>query len=94
MPSGVGTTMTLTFSPSTITVKVGVNNTITWTNQDNAVHNVDFATVPSGSTVTAGTTSPNLKNGQTFTILLATPGTYTYVCDYHTWMKGTIVVVA
>jgi plastocyanin len=94
MPSGVGNNNQLTFSPATATVVVGVNNTIIWTNQDNAVHNVDFSSVPAGSTVTAGTTSPNLKIGQTFTITLTTPGTYTYVCDYHTWMKGTIVVVA
>jgi plastocyanin len=93
MPSGVGANMTATFSPATITVVVGVNNTIVWTNDDTAVHNVDFQTGPSGATLPS--TSVNVRNGQsTPAITLTVPGTYTYVCDYHAWMKGTIVVVA
>ncbi len=88
MPNGVGSNQQLNFSPVTITVVVGVNNTITWTNDDTVIHNVDFSTVPTGSTVAAGTTSPNMKNGQTYTITLTTPGTYTYACDYHAWMRG------
>ncbi len=96
MPSGVGNqALNLNFSPATVTVVVGVNNTITWTNDDTGVtHNVDFGTVPAGSTVPAGTTSPNMKGGATYTITLVTPGTYTYACDYHAWMRGTIIVKA
>jgi plastocyanin len=93
MPAGVGADMTATFSPATITVVVGVNNTIVWTNDDTAVHNVDFQTGPSGATLPS--TSVNVRNGQsTPAITLTVPGTYTYVCDYHNWMKATIVVVA
>jgi plastocyanin len=94
MPSGVGGNQQLNFSPVTATVIVGFNNTITFTNDDSAVHNVDFSTVPSGSTVPAGDTSPNLKQGQTWTITLTTPGTYTYACDFHAWMRATIIVKA
>jgi plastocyanin len=92
MPAGVGADMTANFAPASITVVVGVNNTIVWTNDDTAVHNVDFQSGPSGATLT---TSVNVRNGQsTPAITLTIPGTYTYVCDYHTWMKGTIIVVA
>jgi plastocyanin len=95
MPAGVGTPgTTLNFSPVKATVTVGINNTIIFTNLDTVTHNVDFMTVPAGSSVTAGTTSPNMKNGQTYTVTLTTPGTYTYVCDFHGWMTGTIVVLA
>jgi len=79
------------FSPSTLTVTSGTM--ITFTNQDTGVtHNIDFQSVPAGSTVTSGTTSPNLKGGNSYSVTLTTPGTYSYVCDYHSWMKGTITV--
>jgi plastocyanin len=95
IPAGAGGG--LNFTPATATVIIGVNNTIIFTNQDTGVtHNIDFQTVPTGSNVTAGYTSPNLKSpagaGQTWSVTLTTPGTYTYVCDYHNWMKGTITV--
>jgi len=97
--SGSGSTITIplgagsgaNFSPSTLTVTSGT--TITFTNQDTGVtHNIDFQSVPAGSTVTSGTTSPNLKGGNSYSVTLTTPGTYSYVCDYHSWMKGTITV--
>ena len=83
--------MSLNFSPANLTVSAGT--TIIFSDQDtSAVHNIDFQAVPSGSTVAQGTTSPNLKNGNSYNVTLTTPGTYTYVCDYHAWMKGTITV--
>jgi len=93
MPSGVGSNMQLNFAPPSITVVVGVNNTIVWTNNDTAVHNVDFQSGPTGATLPS--TSVNVSHGQsTPAITLTVPGTYTYVCDYHAWMKGTVIVVA
>ncbi len=89
IPSGAGNGAN--FSPSSLTVAPGT--TITFTNDDTGVtHNIDFTSVPGGSTVAPGTTSPNLKGGNSYSITLTTPGTYTYVCDYHNWMKGTITV--
>jgi plastocyanin len=94
MPQNVGADQSLNFQPSTITVVVGVNNTITFVDQDSqsgAPHNVTWVTVPSGATVS---NSPIIMTaGQTFTITLSTPGTYTYVCTFHSaWMKGTVIV--
>ena len=89
LPSDVGSNQQLDFSPPTLSVASGT--TITFTDQDNtAVHNVDFMTGPSGATLPA--ISANLKDGDTFQVTLTTPGTYTYVCDYHSWMKATITV--
>jgi len=77
------------FGPDTATVVVGVNNTITWTNDDVAAHTVTFTTVPSG----AGTSNSDIMgpNG-IFTQTLTVPGTYHYICSLHSWMKGTIIV--
>jgi plastocyanin len=34
-----------------------------------------------------------MQDGNTFTVTMTTPGTYTYICQYHSaWMKGTITV--
>lgn len=69
-----------TFNPNTITVKVG--DTVTWLNEDGAVHLIksnDFNSV-------------NLKNGDTFKFKFTKAGTYDYICGIHTYMKGKVVV--
>jgi plastocyanin len=88
IPLGAGSG--LNFSPSALTVSSGT--TITFVNQDTATHNVDFTSMPAGASIPGGTPSGNLKQGDTYTVTLTTPGTYTYVCDYHNWMQGTITV--
>jgi len=83
--SALNTTSTY-FSPSAITVVVGVNNTVVWTNNDSAEH-----------TVTATDNSFNsgyIEPGQTYTHTFMSPGTYTYYCTIHPWMKGTVIVMA
>lgn len=74
------------FSPQSITVVIGVNNTINWTNSD-----------PKGITHTV-TSNQGLfnsgdlaKNGQ-FTCTFVTPGTYYYRCIYHPLMVGAVFV--
>jgi nitrite reductase (NO-forming) len=81
--SAVNTTSVF-YSPPTITVVIGVNNTVTWTNNDQAPHTVtaDNLSFDSGA-INAGASWSN-----TFT----SPGTYTYHCSYHPWMKGTVIV--
>lgn len=92
MPNGVGVRSSLNFQPSTITVVIGVNNTISWTNKDSADHTVTFATVPSGVQRTS-ISNPDVGPGETFTITLTVAGTYQYHCSFHpAWMRGTIIV--
>ncbi len=78
------------FSPADITVIVGVNNTIQWTNQDSVAHTVYSSSVPAGAPPFH---SGVLSNGDTFRVTLNVTGTYDYYCSIHpTTMKGTIVV--
>jgi len=72
------------YSPPTLTVVIGVNNTVTWINNDNAPHTV---TANDGSFDSGG-----LNPGQSWTYTFTTPGTYAYHCSYHPWMTGTIIV--
>ncbi len=73
------------YAPNAITVVIGVNNTVIWSNDDSAPH-----------TVTADTSgifdSGNLNTSQTFTFEFTKPGTYPYHCTYHSWMHGTVNV--
>ena len=70
------------FNPKEVTVKVGT--TITWTNKDNAGHDVKAADGSWGS--------DTLTNGQTFSKVFDKEGTYAYVCTFHPKMTGTIIV--
>ena len=70
------------FSPASLTVAVG--DTITWTNGDDSPHTVTGAAFDSG----------NLEGGQTFSFTFQESGTFTYACQYHDEMVGTITVVA
>ncbi len=73
------------FSPSSITVMIGKNNTVMWTNDEpGSVH-----------TATASDNSFNshdLHQGDTFQYTFTVAGTYHYNCIYHSWMQGTIIV--
>jgi len=82
------------FSPATITLVMGVNNTVVWTNEDSAVHTV---TPSSGSAW--GTTGlcqgiVGLCQGETYQYTFPSTGTYQYQCLYHQGMKGTVIVKA
>jgi plastocyanin len=91
MPNGVGTIQNLNFQPPAITVVIGVNNTVVWTNQDTTSHTVLNATAPIGF----GSGTSLITNGQSFSFTFTTPGTYNYFCNIHpTWMKGTVTVKA
>jgi len=74
------------YSPQTIRVVIGVNNTVTWLNNDDAPHTV----VANDGSFNSG----NINAGQSWTHTFDTPGTYSYYCSYHPWMKGTIIVLA
>jgi plastocyanin len=92
MPSGVQFKHTLNFQPAHITVVVGKNNTISWTNQDSADHTVTFYSGPQGVQL-ASISDSDVGAGQTYTVTLSTPGTYEYHCSFHpAWMIGSIVV--
>jgi plastocyanin len=70
------------FDPGTVTIKVG--DTVTWTNQDAAVHTVAAAD--------QSWKSDNLSKGASFSRTFTAAGTFAYICGVHTSMKGTVVV--
>ena len=72
------------FSPQEITVVIGVNNTVLWTNGDTDVHTA----TDSNGRFDSGMLNP----GQTFQYTFNEPGTYDYDCSIHPWMVGVVIV--
>ncbi len=70
------------YSPATLTVKVG--DSVTWTNMDSAGHS---ATADDNSFDTG-----ILDYGKSGTVTFQKAGTYTYHCSIHPNMHGTIIV--
>jgi plastocyanin len=92
IPSGAGNaSQPNNFIPNTVSVIAGT--TIVFVNKDTSTHDIDFTSVPSGATISPNP-SPNTPQwtNNTFSVTLTVPGTYTYKCDYHSWMNGVIQV--
>jgi plastocyanin len=90
--SSLGASAAPGYKPSSVTVVIGVNNTVMWANNDTANHTVTPGNEPAGATwsVGSGDMAPKAVYSFTFTV----PGTYTYSCAYHNFMSGTVVVKA
>jgi len=72
------------FSPAMLTIKVGT--TVIWKNVSSAPHTI---TTDDGQTADSGTVGV----GATFRFTFKTAGTFSYHCNYHPYMRATIVVV-
>ena len=72
------------FSPKELKVKVGT--TVRWSNDDSNTHTVTSSTGP------AKFDSKDLKSGATFSFTFTKAGTYSYMCDIHNYMTGTVAV--
>ena len=94
-PSGYasGQTTTYGYSPDTVTVVIGKNNTVLWTNNDAAPHTVT-SDAGDPSSLDSGTSGPLTKQGGTYQFTFTVPGTYRYHCSFHSWMQGTVIVLA
>jgi plastocyanin len=73
------------FGPATLRVPTGA--TVTWTNSDATAH-----TTTSDKTDGETWDSANLATNTSYAVTFAKAGTYTYHCDIHNYMTGTIVV--
>lgn len=79
----------ITFSPQNVTVIIGVNNTVQWTNKDTAPH-----TVTSRPGDPTSFNSGSIAENGTFVYQFTQPGVYNYYCTFHPgWMHGTVTVV-
>jgi len=74
------------YSSRNITLVLGVNNTVTWINEDVVSHSVTSDT----GLFDSGVLGPKQEWSFTF----SAPGSYAYHCSLHPWMKGFITVVA
>lgn len=68
------------YSPATITVRAG--DTVTWTNHDEAQHDVVTTSGPSSFR------SPLLAKGQSWSYTFSAAGTYSYYCSLHPDMRA------
>lgn len=70
------------FSPASITIQAGT--TVTWNNASSA---------PEGHTVSgSGLESGTLHQGQSYSHSFGSPGTFSYICSIHPYMKGAVTV--
>lgn len=86
-PAGGGAAVQIVnfeFQPQKLTVKAGT--TVTWTNQDTAIHEIKD-TSPLATPV-----SQDLAQGATFSITYDQPGSYSYICGIHNYMTGSVDV--
>jgi plastocyanin len=69
--------------PATTTVKIG--STVKWNNKDVMAHTV---TSDDGTSFSSGSLNP----GATFSYVANTAGSFPYHCNFHSNMKGTLIV--
>ena len=70
-----------TFTPATVNIPVG--GSVVWTNNDKQQH-----TATSAGNFDAGAIQP----GSSVTVAFAKAGSFTYICSFHPFMTGTVVV--
>ncbi|MEK7152930.1 MAG: cupredoxin family copper-binding protein [Patescibacteria group bacterium] len=74
----------LAFTPASVKVKKGA--TVTWTNKDSTPHTI------TGVDSNKGPESGTLEAGDTYSFTFDEVGTFGYICDFHSSMKGEVTV--
>ena len=69
------------YKPETVTVAKGTK--VTWVNQDKAGHTATF---------TGGLDTDRLEKGDRKALTFDKPGRFPYVCAFHAFMTGVVVV--
>jgi plastocyanin len=87
IPNGVGTSQGLNYVPASVTVAKG--GSVVWKNNDPIPHTVTSTSWPSGA---QRFDSGNMNPNATYTVTFTVDGTFNYVCSYHPWMHGTVIV--
>ena len=81
---GTITIKNFAFTPATIQAKAG--QAVTVQNSDGTTHTF------TADDKSSGVDSGRIDGGKSATVTFAKPGTYTYHCDIHNYMMGTITV--
>ena len=74
------------FEPETVTVHEG--DTVEWKNVDNVAHTA----TADGQAQKPAFDSGSISTGAAWRYAAATKGTYNYICTFHTYMKGQLIV--
>jgi plastocyanin len=82
IPSGASTLTTTAYSPNPVTISTGT--TISWLNNDTTTH----TSTADGGQFSSGSIAPGARFNFTFT----STGQFTYHCQIHPGMVGTIIV--
>lgn len=96
MNAGITPGGNLGFSPTVVRVVIGVNNTVTWTDNDNSQDAQGYVpqhTISANNGTWGTAVSSPLNPGDNFTYTFTSPGTYPYHCNIHAWMTGTVIVL-
>ena len=80
------------FVPKLVNIQLGIDNHLTWVNDDDVAHTVTpdhrHADSFSGDFGSAGVVLP----GEIYEFLFTEPQELTYHCQPHPWMTGTVIV--
>ena len=76
------------FIPSKVSINAG--DTISWTNDDTAVHTTTGGSISTGTTGTFD--SGLIQSGVMYEYTFDSAGTFDYFCVVHPWMSGSISV--
>lgn len=74
------------FDPATVTVHAG--DTVEWNNVDKVPHTA----TADGQAQKPVFDSGSISTGAAWRYVAATKGTYNYICTFHTYMKGQLIV--
>ena len=80
------------FTPLAVIVDVGT--TVTWHNADAVAHDVKKAADAANFGGTFGADASKFGPGQSYSFTFKKAGTFAYTCTIHTFMSGTVQVVA
>lgn len=82
------------YDPPSVTVVIGVNNTVQWINQSpSAANTITSDNYQNGLQSPPAFQSPTLGPEKSWEFTFTQTGTYSYHGDPHPWSRGTVIVL-
>ncbi|MGY5149674.1 MAG: cupredoxin domain-containing protein [Candidatus Nitrosopumilus sp. bin_68KS] len=89
IPLGAVIEGNMSLIPEEVTVVLGINNTVTWTNHDDTAHGI---TSDNGGDDFWGSKG-SLRPGDSFSVTFYSAGIYEYYGQPHPWITGKVIVL-
>ena len=80
------------FVPKLVNIQLGIDNHVTWTNDDDVAHTVTPDHRMEDSYSGAFGSSGVIMPGEIYEFLFTEPHEVTYHCQPHPWMTGTLII--